>query len=188
MSTPTTPVDQFQTTDDVDSIPHMKIQSNNVWFNPNLVVYPEELKMMGQRLNDFLCLHALSSSVCNSDAMMESKGTKKLLKKQFIQILHLPAAGPFEEPTPKQEPIQLSTFESEGNVGDNDKIMHDNTSVSPRRDVSVKLNIEETRNSDVTVNTSNVDTNIKNSETPSTSIHDSNTLIPPKGPTSKSHP
>lgn len=38
------------------------------------------------------------------------------------------------------------------------------------------------------MNTSNVDTDITNIETPSTSIHDSNTIIPHEGPTSKSHP
>lgn len=59
MLNPSPLVDQFDTTNDIESIPWMKILSNNVRFHPNLAVYPDELKMMIQSLNDFVLAYAL---------------------------------------------------------------------------------------------------------------------------------
>lgn len=55
-------VDHFNTTGEGVYDPQIKIQSNNVWFNPNVVVYPEELKMLIQFLNNLVLAHALTSS------------------------------------------------------------------------------------------------------------------------------
>ncbi|CAH1435756.1 unnamed protein product [Lactuca virosa] len=62
-----------------------------------------------------------------------------------------------ETDTEVQEPIQDTFYDHRGNVDDVDQMMHDNPSVSPRRDASIKSNIEETNNLDVTVNTDNVE-------------------------------
>ncbi|CAH1421742.1 unnamed protein product [Lactuca virosa] len=198
---------------------------------------------------------------------MESKGIKKLLKKQFSQILQLPAIGSFEEPTSTQmfhmlnqmgltPPIFVIIQENVGcdprvptpkkanskpkgvtikepsadeqpkkrkascvlkvkvksqssklklkkpmktvetvfneeevvfEIDDEEMDTKFHTNVSPQRDAFVKLNIKETSNLDVTVNTSHVDANITNSEQNSTSIPESNTVTPPEGPTSKSN-
>lgn len=86
---------------------------------PTLSMYPEELKMPIQCLNDSALAHALSSSfaipmhwlllACSTTVynknievvtfQMESKGTKRLLKNQFAQILQLPSEGTFEVPS-----------------------------------------------------------------------------------------
>lgn len=66
-------------------------------------------------------------------------------------------------------------------------MMHTNRLVSPQKDASVKSNVEETRNSDVTVHTSNMDTNIINCEMSSTSVLESTKVITPQGPTTKSN-
>lgn len=62
MSTANTIIDHFNMTDDEVFVPHKKIQSNNIWFNPTLSVYPEELKMLVQCLNNSILAHALTSS------------------------------------------------------------------------------------------------------------------------------
>lgn len=92
---------------------------------------------------------------------------------------------PIEKPIQELvlDPTKSSKYEREGNVDDVDQRIHDTPSVSPRRDASMKSNIEETSNLDVTVKTSNVDKHIMNSKTPSTSTAKLDTVIPPESPT-----
>ena len=51
MSTTNTDVDKFNTNEDEVSMPYLHIQSNNLWFNPILDEYPDELKMFIQILH-----------------------------------------------------------------------------------------------------------------------------------------
>ena len=81
-----------------------------------------------------------------------------------------------------QEPVQTSQYEHEVNEDDVDQIIYDHPSVLPWRDASIKFNVEETSNLDV-----NVDTNIINNETTSTTTLELNTIIPPEGPTKKTN-
>ncbi|CAH1427764.1 unnamed protein product [Lactuca virosa] len=103
-------VDQFNTTEHGVSLPNIKIQSNNVWFNPSIEDYPKELKMVVHCINNSILTHALMTffailmkrlSLVGSTVMfnktteiitfqMESKRNKRLNKKQFAQILQLP--------------------------------------------------------------------------------------------------
>ncbi|CAH1435831.1 unnamed protein product [Lactuca virosa] len=62
MSTGNTVVDQFNTNDEEISQPTMKIQSKNLWFNPLIKDYLEELKMILQVMNDSILTHALTAS------------------------------------------------------------------------------------------------------------------------------
>ena len=62
MSSVPSTTDLFNTTDDVALLSQMKIQSNNVWFNPKFSAYPEELKILVQCLNNLVLAPALSSS------------------------------------------------------------------------------------------------------------------------------
>lgn len=40
----------------------MKLQSNNLWFNPLIKDYPYDLKMRVQVMNDSILTHALNAS------------------------------------------------------------------------------------------------------------------------------
>lgn len=62
MSTANTVVDQFITNNNGVSMPHMKIQSNNLWFNTIVYEYPDELKMFIQIMKDACLAHALCAS------------------------------------------------------------------------------------------------------------------------------
>lgn len=85
---------------------------------------------------------------------------------------------------------QSSHYNRDTNADDvdnfiNDEFHHDTPHVSPRKVASVKSNIEEIRNSDVTVNTSNMDKNIINDEKTSTSLPSSTITV--KQPYHTSH-
>lgn len=56
-------VDELNTNNDEISQPTMKIQHNNIWFNPLIKDYPSELNMLVQVINDSILTHMLTTSL-----------------------------------------------------------------------------------------------------------------------------
>lgn len=112
-------VDQLNTNDEEISQPTLKIQHNNLWFNPLINDHPDELKMLVQVMNDSVLTYTLTAlfaipmkwlSLVDSTVVynrttelvtfhVTSNKTKRLMNKQFAQILKLPFAGEFDEVT-----------------------------------------------------------------------------------------
>ena len=112
-------VDRSQTTDDATYQPLLKIQSTNYRVQPNVDVYPKELKMLIIALNHSLLSTVMSSSFSIPMTWLSlagltvvfNKTTKvvifqltneknyNLSKKQFSQILNIPNVEPFYEVT-----------------------------------------------------------------------------------------
>lgn len=55
-------VDQFNTNGKEICQPILKIQNNNLWFNPLINDYPDELKMLIQVMYDSIHTHVLTMS------------------------------------------------------------------------------------------------------------------------------
>lgn len=107
----------------------------------------------------------------------KSNNSKKTIDPIIIEEEEVVQTEDEETDTEVQEPIQHIFYDREGNVDDVDQMMHVTPSVSPWRNASVKSNIEETNNLDVSVNKSDVVKNITNSETPLTFVPKLNTII-----------
>lgn len=64
--------DQFNTSDEDTSQPMMKIQHTNLWLNPSIDGYHEELQMLVLVLNNFALHQALTSSFAIPTQWMSS--------------------------------------------------------------------------------------------------------------------
>lgn len=115
MDAQTNIVDQSNTNVEEISQPTMKIERNDICFNPLLNNYLDELQMLVQVLNDFVLNHALSASfgiptmwlslgasaaIYNRTTglvtfQLSSNKTTKLTKNQFSQILKFPPGREF---------------------------------------------------------------------------------------------
>lgn len=62
MCTTNTLVDNFNTNDNEVFVPQIKVQCDNVWFNPSIDDYPDELKTLVQCLNDSIHHYAVTTS------------------------------------------------------------------------------------------------------------------------------
>lgn len=107
---------QFKTNEENIYVTNMKVQSNNPYFYPFAVVYPEVVKTLVQVMKDSCLAHALSASfsipmkqlsIVGSTDMynkktqiitfqLESQKIKRLNKKFISQILKLLFEGQFE--------------------------------------------------------------------------------------------